>query len=456
MPNTPENPNSPSNSAPTPTPSAEAPATPRRVATSGDVAVHRTSGKFYAVNSNDGEAVTYKRMVDNAEYVLSEPHFAARFRPASETEMRMLTAMLPTFTAEGIVPDVRNLTLRYMATQQTNNADANPDESEVMLERRGNREIPDVGFLLHPTEADSFDNLILHPDTLESVKLGVTLLENHSEIDRIFGLSRIQPQTGKCALNFHGKPGTGKTRSVRVIARSLGKPIYQVDYSAMISKYVGDTAKHIAAAFAKAKELGAILYWDEADSLCSRRIAADEACGVSINQNRNVLMQEMDKFEGFVIFSTNFVQNFDPAIVRRIARNVEFLLPQAEQRAKIYALHFPIMDKVLVSDQFTRISKASEGFSGGDILNVAINSMQRAVLTGAPEQWNITEVAILTEVVGLHKTKLAAATRAEIEAGDLRGRVSRSEIVLASARGVASTDDVPDFNLDITLEGEGS
>jgi ATP-dependent 26S proteasome regulatory subunit len=57
-----------------------------------------------------------------------------------------------------------------------------------------------------------------------------------------------------------------------------------------MSKYLGDTAKHIKAAFQAARENGAILFFDEADSLLSKRVATGESCSTSINQNRNCLM----------------------------------------------------------------------------------------------------------------------------------------------------------------------
>ena len=81
----------------------------------------------------------------------------------------------------------------------------------------------------------------------------------------------------------------------------LGKPLYQVDYSAVISKYLGDTAKHIKAVFQAARDQDAVLFFDEADSLLSKRVATSESCSTSINQNRNTLMQELDRFDGVVI-----------------------------------------------------------------------------------------------------------------------------------------------------------
>jgi hypothetical protein len=444
MPELPATPNEPST-----------PALPPRRARAGDTAVHGGSGKFYTITANDGESVSYVRLVDNADYKLAEVDFYHRFRPATEAELVALNAMLPVFVAEGVVPDVRNVMLRYLASQQAvSQTDATPDTMELMLERRGRRETVEVGLLVEPSATDTLENLILHDDTMTDVKLGLSVIQNRAALAAIFGIDLIQPKGNKTVINFHGMPGTGKTRCALAVAKHLGKNLYQVDYAAMISKYVGDTAKHIAAAFAKATELNAVLYWDEADSLCSRRLNTDEAGSVSINQNRNVLMQELDRFDGIVIMSTNFVSNFDPAIVRRIARNVEFQLPDMQMRAKIYALHFPVMDKVQVTDGFTTVAKASEGFSGGDILNVALNSMQRAVLCGLPETWAITEVDILTEAVSIHRTKLASGNKVEIEKHDLKERLRRAQVILNKATGASvdvaddtdGDDDMPKFD----------
>ena len=73
----------------------------------------------------------------------------------------------------------------------------------------------------------------------------------------------------------------------------------------MISKFLGDTAKHIKLAFAQARDNGAVLFFDEADSQLSKRVATGGSCSTSINQNRNTLMQELDRFDGVVIVTTN-------------------------------------------------------------------------------------------------------------------------------------------------------
>jgi SpoVK/Ycf46/Vps4 family AAA+-type ATPase len=175
-----------------------------------------------------------------------------------------------------------------------------------------------------------------------------------------------------------------------------GKPLYQVDYSQVISKYLGDTAKHIAKAFKDAAEADAVLFFDKADSLLSRRVAMGESCATSINQNRNTLMQELDRFGGVVVMTTNIFGNYDEAILRRIARHVEFALPNASMREKIFRSHLPSIE--LVSADLRNVAMMSRGLSGGDILNVCLNAIHAASSDPDPANWRLSEEILLAEV----------------------------------------------------------
>ena len=66
----------------------------------------------------------------------------------------------------------------------------------------------------------------------------------------------------------------------------------------------------------------------------------------SINQNRNTLMQELDRFDGVVIVTTNLFENYDPALLRRIARHIKFRLPNASMRRELFTLHLPNPERV--------------------------------------------------------------------------------------------------------------
>jgi len=113
-------------------------------------------------------------------------------------------------------------------------------------------------------------------------------------------------------------------------------------------------------------------------------------------------MQELDRYDGIVYLTTNMFENYDPAMLRRIARHIPFNLPNAEMRRQLFAWHLPRVERVRISD-WTNICASTEGFSGGDIKNVVMNSIDRVSMSEDPETWYLTEDAVLTEV-GLIKS----------------------------------------------------
>jgi SpoVK/Ycf46/Vps4 family AAA+-type ATPase len=262
---------------------------------------------------------------------------------------------------------------------------------------------PEVGLLTPPEPRHDLDKLVLHAEVKTDILAGLRALEIRDDLDRVWNLSAIQPQQGRCILNFYGPPGTGKTRAALGIAHRLRKPLYQVDYSAVISKYLGDTAKHIKAAFQAAREHGAILFFDEADSLLSKRVATGESCSTSINQNRNCLMQELDRFDGVVIVTTNLFENYDPALLRRIQRHIKFRLPDASMRRELFALHLPNPERVRAD--FAVLAELSRGLSGGDILNICLNAIYAGSTDANPERWEVTHTMIEAEIKKARKAK---------------------------------------------------
>jgi len=264
-------------------------------------------------------------------------------------------------------------------------------------------EAPPVGDLVFPDPHHDLDKLILHPEVKTDILAGLRALDIRADLDRVWNLSAIQPQQRRCILNFYGPPGTGKTRAALGIALRLGRPLYQVDYSAVISKYLGDTAKHIKAVFEAAREQDAVLFFDEADSLLSKRVATGESCSTSINQNRNTLMQELDRFDGVVIVTTNLFENYDPALLRRIQRHIHFRLPNASMRRELFVLHLPNPDRVTAD--YAVLAELSRGLSGGDILNVCVNAIYAGSVDVDSAKWGVTQGMIEREIAKVRKAK---------------------------------------------------
>lgn len=156
-------------------------------------------------------------------------------------------------------------------------ADSNNDEANPRRRAANANAIQELGVLTTPTPLHALDRLVLHESAKTDIEAALRSIERRAEFEIVWNINAIQPQAGRCMLNFYGPPGTGKTRAALGAALRVNKPLYQVDYSQVISKYLGDTAKHISTAFKRASELNAVLFFDEADSLLSRRVPAGKA-----------------------------------------------------------------------------------------------------------------------------------------------------------------------------------
>lgn len=123
-------------------------------------------------------------------------------------------------------------------------------------------------------------------------------------------------------------------------------------------------------------------------------------------------MQELDRFNGIVIVTTNLFSNYDPALVRRIARHIEFALPDRAMRRQIFELHLPNMDRV--NADLDILATESKGLSGGDILNVCVNAIYAGSTHADSSQWRITGKHLTDEVAKVKKAKRenAAAVQA--------------------------------------------
>lgn len=149
------------------------------------------------------------------------------------------------------------------------------------------------------------------------------------------------------------------------------------------SKFMGETAKNIAALFRQATEEEAVLFFDEADTLLGKRLSSvTQGIDNEVNAMRSTLLIELEKHTGIVIFATNFVKNYDSAFLSRISHHVGFTLPGSQER-------FRIWEKLLVraiplaDARETMLESAvslSEGLSGRDIRNAMRLALPKAVL----------------------------------------------------------------------------
>ncbi|MGF2039756.1 MAG: AAA family ATPase [Nostoc sp. CmiVER01] len=140
---------------------------------------------------------------------------------------------------------------------------------------------------------------------------------------------------------FAGPPGTGKTMAAEVVAGELELDLYKIDLSAVVSKYIGETEKHLSRIFQEAETSNAILFFDEADALFGKRTEVSDAHDRYANLEVSYLLQRMEEYDGVVILATNFRKNMDEAFVRRLHFTLDFPLPDEKHRRHIWQNLWP-------------------------------------------------------------------------------------------------------------------
>ncbi|MGW2202423.1 ATP-binding protein [Streptomyces sp. NPDC001774] len=179
---------------------------------------------------------------------------------------------------------------------------------------------------------------------------------------------------------FAGPSGTGKTTAAEAVAHELGFDVIAADLSQVVSKYIGETEKHLARLF-DAAETGSVLLFDEGDALFAKRTQVRDSRDRYANLEVSYLLQRLESFRGIAILTTNAREAIDPAFVRRMRFVVTFPFPDAEQRARLWAGAFP---PGVPTDGLEPGRLAQLAVSGGTIAQLALHAAFLAADEGAP------------------------------------------------------------------------
>ena len=157
--------------------------------------------------------------------------------------------------------------------------------------------------------------------------------------DRVLDEWRMRPGGGRgrgVAGLFAGDSGTGKTMSAEVIAGALGMDLYTVNLASVVSKYIGETEKNLERIFAEAAGTNGVLLFDEADAIFGKRSEVKDAHDRYANIESAYLLQRMETFDGIALLATNLRANLDEAFTRRLDVLVDFPLPEAPLRVRLW------------------------------------------------------------------------------------------------------------------------
>jgi SpoVK/Ycf46/Vps4 family AAA+-type ATPase len=232
----------------------------------------------------------------------------------------------------------------------------------------------------------TFDDVILPPSTRRALDIALSQVTQHDLIFNRWGFAERHPSGLALAFNFAGPPGTGKTICAEAIAHSLGRRLLLVRYAELESLWMGETPKNVAAIFKVARDEGAVLLFDEADAIASRRsTSVDQGFQRESNTVVSVLLQELEAYNGVVVFATNLAANFDPAFERRIRTHVLFEMPGLLEREQIWRVQMHPTRTPLADDVDFRSLAERYAVSGGDIRNAVLKAALAAAAERGPD-----------------------------------------------------------------------
>jgi SpoVK/Ycf46/Vps4 family AAA+-type ATPase len=240
-------------------------------------------------------------------------------------------------------------------------------------------------------------DVVLHPATLRQIHEIEHWVHHNETLRDEWGMGkRVKP--GYRAL-FYGPPGTGKTLTATLLGKTTGRPVFRIDLSRVVSKYIGETEKNLAGLFHKAEHKEWILFFDEADALFGKRTDIRDAHDKYANQEVAYLLQRIESYAGLVILATNQRGNVDDAFLRRFQASISFPLPQSEDRRAIWLRAFPPQITIHDDVDWRDIAIRYE-LTGAGIINVAHFCAIEALANGTQAVDRLAlEAAILRELV---------------------------------------------------------
>jgi SpoVK/Ycf46/Vps4 family AAA+-type ATPase len=181
-----------------------------------------------------------------------------------------------------------------------------------------------------------------------------------------------------------------------VVAGAIGRPLFAVDLSQLVSKYIGETEKHIDDVLRAGERMGAALFFDEADAMFSARTEVATSNDRYANLEVGYLLQRIEQHDGLVILATNQRQSIDEAFLRRFHARIEFPFPEPSERRRIWEIMLTGSAGQIDLDRIAR-----QRLAGGDIRNAALKAIFLAQAEGAALAQHHLDRAVALELYEL-------------------------------------------------------
>lgn len=231
----------------------------------------------------------------------------------------------------------------------------------------------------------TLDDVVLHPKTRET--LDTVIRQVDKEVFKKLKEWGIKERRRgiDARIIFYGAAGTGKTMTAMSLAKTLKKPILSFDCSRILSMYVGESEKNVRKIFDDFRELSTkakvepILLLNEADQfLSSRTEGPGNSADKMHNQMQNIFLEQIERFEGILIATTNLLDNIDKAFSRRFNYKIEFKKPDGQQRLRLWQFMLP--ENADYDEGFDVNALAKHALTGGQINLVIKNAAYKVAV----------------------------------------------------------------------------
>ena len=232
-----------------------------------------------------------------------------------------------------------------------------------------------------------WDDIVLPEPTLDALRDLAFEARDRLEFWESPSAQRLFPQGRGLVALLTGSPGTGKTMAAQVLARDLGVDLFRIDLSAVISKWVGETAKNLERVLDGASRMDVVLLFDEADALFAKRVGVQDAQDRHANADTDHLLQAIEGYDGIAVLASNKRSHMDPAFTRRIRWVLELTPPTAEHRIQIWSR---VIAGLFGEDDAARMAPPLEALArtieitGAQIKSAALHAAFAARRGGSP------------------------------------------------------------------------
>ncbi len=228
-------------------------------------------------------------------------------------------------------------------------------------------------------------NDIIMPENTKELLENILKQQNKKVLERLHSWGIKSNKNIEAKIIFYGPAGTGKTMSALAMAKSMKKSVLSFDCSKILSKWVGESEQNVRKIFDTYKNIvqtckqSPILLLNEADQFLSTRVDGSSGSDKMHNQMQNIFLEQIERFSGVIIATTNFLESLDSAFSRRFDYKIEFQKPDFKDRLKIWEKFLP--KKALFEKDFDINILSNYELSGAQILMVVKNAALKVAVS---------------------------------------------------------------------------